>query len=391
MNGSPVDRSELRVLFWGTYDLGKPRVRLLLRGLESQGIEIHQIHFDIWQGIEDKSQIKGIVPKIRIAARWLLSYPGLIWRYFHAPAHDVVVIGYLGLIDVLMLWPFARLKRKAIVLDAFLSIYNTVVEDRCLLARSNLVAKMLWFVEWLGCHAADHLITDTCTHGQYFIDTYNLNAQKVGRVLVGVEPEIFRFNDRSMEPATVSRRTALRVLFYGQFIPLHGVKTIIDAALACSDVAIQWRLIGRGQEADTIRRSLERNPVPNLDWIEWVPYEDLVMEIAKADICLGIFGGTEKAARVIPNKVFQILAANKPLITADTPAIRELLPEQDYLDFVPQADAGALCRAVKKMAKRICRDTASSVQLSTHIGYFPHDIGETLTKELSAALTGRRA
>lgn len=389
MNAYQGDKSQLRVLFWGTYDLGKPRVRLLLRGLKAHGIETYQIHGDVWQGIEDKSQVKGIVRKLGIGARWLFSYPGLLWRYFHAPTHDVVVIGYLGLADILVIWPFARLMRKPILLDAFLSMYNTVVEDRRIVAKSNPVAKLLWFVEWLGCHAADHLITDTRAHGQYFIDTYNLRPEKVGTVLVGVEPEAFYRDDECPNTGAARGTNRLKVLFYGQFIPLHGIETIIEAARICHDSGIEWRLIGRGQEADRILRMLEQGPVSNLSWLEWVPYEDLVTEIAKADICLGIFGRSEKAARVIPNKVFQILAANKPLITADTPAIRELLSEQNYLALVPPADPEALCKAVKKMAERIRDGNPSDVQLSTHSGYMPQDIGENLAKQLRAAMTDR--
>lgn len=48
---------KLRVIAWGSYDLGKPRVRILLRGLRENGVEVLECHRDVWQGVEDKSQV----------------------------------------------------------------------------------------------------------------------------------------------------------------------------------------------------------------------------------------------------------------------------------------------------------------------------------------------
>lgn len=99
--------SSLRMVLWGTYDLGKPLNRILLRGLEENGAEVIQCHRDVWAGVEDKSQVRGLGRRLRLIAKWLISYPGLILRYERLPRHDVVFIGYLGTLDVLVLWPFA--------------------------------------------------------------------------------------------------------------------------------------------------------------------------------------------------------------------------------------------------------------------------------------------
>jgi glycosyltransferase involved in cell wall biosynthesis len=335
----------MRVVFWGTYDLGKPRNRILLRGLREAGVDLIEVHSDVWGGVEDKGQIAGVGRKLLLLVKWLAAYPGLVWRYLRAPRHDAVLIGYMGHLDVLVLWPFAKLRGAPVVWDAFLSLYNTVVEDRRMVGRVNPLAWCLFAWEWLACRAAHLVVLDTQAHAGYFTQRYRLPPARTASVLLGAEPEAF--------PATVSSRAngdVLTVLFYGQFTPLHGIETIVRAAQMAQDEAIRWILIGTGQEAGTVRALLAPAPA-QVDWIEWVDYEALRDHIARADVCLGIFGDTGKAARVIPNKVFQILASGAPLITRDSPAIRELLsPDTPGVWLVPPADPDALLGAVRQFA-----------------------------------------
>lgn len=258
----------LRIVAWGTYDLGKPRDRILLRGLRENGVEVLECHSDIWQGVEDKSQVTGWRQKLQLVANWLVAYPGLVYRYLHLPKHDAVLVPYLGQLDILVLWPIAKLRRHPIVLDAFLSLYNTVVEDRQLVGKHNPLAYALFAMEWLACHAADLVIVDTNAHGEYFRSTFHIDPKRIQRVFVGVEPECF-------PPApplqSKAQHEPLRVLFYGQFIPLHGIDTVVQAAKLTQVENIHWHLIGNGQEARRIEQLIADQRPNNLTWTPWVP------------------------------------------------------------------------------------------------------------------------
>jgi glycosyltransferase involved in cell wall biosynthesis len=333
----------MRAVFWGTYDLGKPRNRIMLRGLQEAGVEVIEIHRDVWAGVEDKGTIAGVGRKLWLLVKWLSAYPGLVWRYLRAPRHDVAVIGYMGHLDVLVLWPFAKLRGTPIVWDAFLSLYNTVVEDRRIVGRGSPLAWSLFTWEWLACRAARLVVLDTRAHADYFAQRYGLRPGKTVSVLLGAEPEAFPPTETAKDPDDL-----LTVLFYGQFTPLHGIETIVRAAQIAHGESIRWILIGDGQEADRVRAALATAPA-NVEWIMWADYDELRVHVAGADVCLGIFGDTDKATRVIPNKVFQILSAGAPLITLDSPAIRELLsPDMPGVYLVPPANPDALLAAVGK-------------------------------------------
>lgn len=338
----------MKIVLWGTYDTGKPRIRILRDGLRALGIEVNEIHKDIWGDIGDKSAMRGAGAWLRRGLRLLIAYPWLIWRYLRAPAHDLVLVSYPGQLDVLVLRPFAWMRRKRIAFDWFISAFDTVVEDRRLLDRGNPLAWLLWTGEWLASRAADLVFMDTAAHARRMEGLFRLAPNSLGRVWVGAEPTFFR---RSSHTASDQN---LQVLFYGQFIPLHGIETIIEAARLLRAAPVRWTLIGRGQEAPRIRAMLAADPLPALRWVEWVPYDQLCEWITHADVCLGIFGTSDKAASVIPNKVFQIVASGRPLVTRDSPAIRELLVDgPPCVRLVAPNGARALADAIHDCVKLV--------------------------------------
>jgi glycosyltransferase involved in cell wall biosynthesis len=251
-------------------------------------------------------------------------------------------------LDTIVLAPFARLRGVPIAWDLFISAYDTFVFDRCLVRSGTLRARLLRWIEAFAIRHADLVFLDTEAHARRIEALFGLPPESCGAVRVGVEVQHFRPSaSRPARPAS----EPLEVLFYGQFVPLHGIQTIVAAARLMQQEPVNWTLIGRGQDGRRIRTMLGELPLAKLRWIEWVEYTELGDRIAEADLCLGIFGTSEKAASVIPNKVYQTIGAGRPLVTRDSPAIRELLehaPPCVYL--IPAADPEALAAAVREHA-----------------------------------------
>jgi glycosyltransferase involved in cell wall biosynthesis len=240
---------------------------------------------------------------------------------------DAVLVGYPGHLDVLALR--RALPGVPLILNPLVSLSDTLVGDRARFRAASLPARTLRTVDRRAFAAADVVVADTRAHAELFS---SLGAREVEVVPIGAEERIFH---PPWQPVRESR-----VLFVGKLIPLHGVETILGAAGELLDV--RFRLVGQGQLDDVLR-----DRPPNVEWVRWVDYDRLGAAYRAAACALGVFGTTAKAARVIPNKAYQALACGTPLVTADTPAARELLADGESARLVPAGDAEALAEAVR--------------------------------------------
>lgn len=105
-------------------------------------------------------------------------------------------------------------------------------------------------------------------------------------------------------------------------------------------------MIGKGQEVEATRQAAAGDLA--VTWLDWVPSAQLPALVAAHDVCLGIFGITPKALRVVPNKVYQGAAAGCVVLTSDTPPQRRMLGESAL--YIPPGDPKALADALLMLA-----------------------------------------
>ena len=221
---------------------------------------------------------------------------------------------------------------------------------------------------------ADLVLTDTETHRRWIGERLAPTA-RTATVYLGAEP-FFR-------PTAARTRRAdepLRVLFYGQYVPLHGTDVIVEAAaLLAREAGIEITMIGTGPERELATRLATMRHVTSVRFEDWEAYEQLPARLAACDVALGIFGPTSKARMVIPTKVYQAAAMGRAVVTMDTPALREVFtPDADVLT-VREGDP----RALAAMLRRLRDDPA----LAPRIG---GAAGRLLGEHLDPAAQGAR-
>ena len=134
----------------------------------------------------------------------------------------------------------------------------------------------------------------------------------------------------------------LRVVFFGSFTPLQGTTHHRARASAdCRSDTVHVTLLGTGQDHAAVRRILVESAATS-PGTTGCRVDDLPDLVAEHDVCLGIFGATEKALTVVPTKIYQGAAAGCVVVTSDTAPHRRTLGDAAVL--VPPADDAALRR-----------------------------------------------
>jgi glycosyltransferase involved in cell wall biosynthesis len=317
----------MRVLYFGTYDRSYPRNAQVISALRGVGVEVHEQHRAVWEQRHNWSG--GLRQMLRVAK----AERSLRRSRDDEQAADALIVGYPGHFDLPAATHVAR--GRPVVFNPLVSLYDTLVNDRRRFRPRSPGAGIVHLVDRRAFREADVVVADTESHARFFRHEFGLPQDRVEVCFVGAEDRLFR---PGSQPGT-----RFHALFVGTLIPLHGLETILAAASLAPE--IPFRVVGSGQ-----LEPLLANRPANVEWVPWVEYEDLPGEIRAAGCALGVFGTGEKAARVIPNKVFQALACGTPLVTADTPAVRELLTDGEDALLVAPGNPAALAAAVRRLA-----------------------------------------
>lgn len=309
------------VLYFGIYEPSYARNWVLINGLKKNGVAVLELR-----------QKPGRFALLKL----FFGYLKFKQKY------DAMIVGFPGQ-EVMFL---ARLLawRKPIVFDAFTSHYGGYILDRKRWARKSIRAYYFKFLDKWSCKLADVVLLDTNAHIDFFVREFSLVKEKFRRIWIGA-------NDDTFKPIEGKRYedNKFHVIFFGTYVPLQGAEYIVQAAkILESQRDIIFHFIGKGQDKPKSIELAKELGLKNIEFIDMIRPEDLRIEIAKSDIVLGLFGKTPKTPLVIPNKVYEALATKKPVITADTPAIRELFSENDTF-LVNAASPDEIARAIVKL------------------------------------------
>jgi glycosyltransferase involved in cell wall biosynthesis len=142
------------------------------------------------------------------------------------------------------------------------------------------------------------------------------------------------------------------VMYAGAHGPSNDLGVLIEAAaLLQDDPAIHIILVGDGKDKPALMADAQARGLDNVTFIDPVAKNEMKGMFALADVCLAILKPIELYKTTYPNKVFDYMAAGRPVLLAIDGVIRQVVEEAKGGLFVPPGDARALADAIRALSQ----------------------------------------
>jgi glycosyltransferase involved in cell wall biosynthesis len=267
----------------------------------------------------------------------------LLRKYLSITDYDVLMVGYPGQLDIFLARVLSWLKRKPLVWDVFMSIYLISIE-RELHCKNRLPVQILYHLEKIACALPDCLILDTQDYVEWFHQTYSISPDRFRLVPTGADNHVFCAQQTPVELDDV-----FRVVYYGTYIPNHGVLKIVRAAAHLKEhKEIIFEMIGAGPEREEAQRLSRAEGLQNVHFIDWLSKAELVRRAQSAAVCLGAFGDTPQSLMTVQNKIYEGLAMGKVVLTGEGPAVKRAFQHKEDI-YLCQRQPEAIASAILEL------------------------------------------
>jgi len=268
---------------------------------------------------------------------------------------DVVVVSSPTFFSILSGWVLARLKRAAFVVEVR-DLWPAIFVQLGVLTNRAIIG-LLERLELAAYAAADQVVVVSEGFRADLISR-GVPPEKVHTIRNGVD--LGRFSPRQPGPAQVRARLGAGpgdclVLYAGTHGISQGLPTIAEAAALLegqdggAGPRIRFAFVGDGADKQRLARRVAELGLLNVTLAPGVPNAEMAGLLAAADICLVPLRDVPLFTTFIPSKMFEYLAAGKPVIGSVAGEAAQILGEAGAV-VVPPDDSDSLASAIGALA-----------------------------------------
>lgn len=278
-------------------------------------------------------------------------------------------------------WLLARLKGASFLFEVR-DLWPDFAIAVGVLKNPILITLSRWLERFLYRHA-DLMVVNS---PGYMQPVSARGARRVELIPNGSDPEMFDPLDTGNAFRTAHRlQNKFVVLYAGAHGISNDLEVVLQAArLLAHRLDIHFVLLGDGKEKPNLQARAHEWGVKNVTFLPPVPKNEMRAALAGADACLAILKPLEEYKTTYPNKVFDYMAAGRPIILAIDGVIREVVQAAGAGLFCRPGDPQALAGAVLELASN--RDAALQMGLAGRAYLERHFSRQALAEKLEACL-----
>jgi glycosyltransferase involved in cell wall biosynthesis len=253
-------------------------------------------------------------------------------------------------------WLLARLKRVRFLFE-IRDLWPAFAIAMNVLKNPILINLSTWLEGFLYRHA-DRLVVNS----PGFIDFITKRGGKeIALIPNGVDPEMFTTGD---DGSKFRHEHGLQEDFILLYAGAHGASNDLEVVLSAAQLTLENRkikyiFVGDGKEKGTLQSLAEDWKLDNVRFLPPVPKLEMNAILAAANACIAILKPLELYKTTYPNKVFDYMAAGKPVVCVIDGVIRQVVETAGAGLFSPPGDPQALALTVQKLAS----DPESCIQM----------------------------
>jgi glycosyltransferase involved in cell wall biosynthesis len=241
-------------------------------------------------------------------------------------------------------WLLARLKHVPFLFEVR-DLWPAFAIAVGVLRQKTLIRLSLWLERFLYRHA-DVIVVNSPGFTEHI---KGRGGRDIRLVENGVDPAMFVSKAGGKE---FRRQHGLENSCVILYAGAHGISNDLPVVLAAAEQlkdekAVRFVFVGDGKEKAALQQLAQSKALSNVLFLPSVPKSQMAEVVAGADACLAILKPLELYKTTYPNKVFDYMAAGKPVLLAIDGVIRQVVEDAQAGLFVQPGDAQSLAQAAR--------------------------------------------
>ena len=290
------------------------------------------------------------------------SFVGRFWAYisfvfstilaglFCTDKCDVIICTSPPLTVGLTGWALSKLKKTPMVFEVRDLWLESFIDMG--LIKNRLVIKFMCSIQKIIYKSAKWINVLTPAFEEFLVNVNGVPKNKISMIPNGADLDIIKPGPKDN---WVRDKHCLGDKFIVTYVGAHGITNkltqLIEAAniLKEKDPDVQVMFIGDGIRKPQLKEKAAELGLDNLTFVDSVPKNVIVDYIAASDVCTAVLGKLELFKAVYPNKVFDYMAAARPIIIGIDGVAKKLVEDARAGIYVEPENPKEFVEAVLKL------------------------------------------